>query len=132
MHALVISDIHGNIEAPRALEVRLGERLRGFSRIICLGDLVDYGPDPGGVIDWVRLHATDVVRGNHDHAVATGESCRSAPAFLEASVLTRQRLQSTLTHDQITYLSGLPLTVRLTGSDAVDRTPVTPRARKLG
>lgn len=110
MRALVISDIHGNIDALRALEAQLGTRLQAFERIICLGDLVDYGPNPGEVIDWVRSHVTDIVRGNHDHAVATGESCRSAPAFLEASVLTRQRLQLTLSESQIDYLKGLSFT----------------------
>ncbi len=120
MRALVISDIHGNIDALRALDARLGSTLREFDEIICLGDLVDYGPSPGEVIDWVRAHATHVIRGNHDHAVATGESCRSAPAFLEASIATRTRLQSTLSRDQLDYLLGLPLT------DAVNRNGAPP------
>jgi predicted phosphodiesterase len=115
MRALVISDIHGNIEALRALEAHWGARLQEFDRIICLGDLLDYGPSPGEVIDWVRSHTTNVVRGNHDHAVATGESCKSAPAFLEASVLTRLRLQPTLSESQIDYLKALPLTDTVTG-----------------
>jgi protein phosphatase len=110
MRALVISDIHGNIHVLRALEARLGARLQQFDRIICLGDLVDYGPNPNEVIDWVRSHATHVVRGNHDHAVATGESCRSAPAFIEASIATRARLQPTLSRDHLEYLRTLPLT----------------------
>ena len=114
MRALLISDIHGNIDALRALEAPWGSRLQEFERIICLGDLVDYGPSPGDVIDWTRSHATNVVRGNHDHAVATGESCRSAPAFLEASVLTRLRLQETLTANQVDYLSALPYTDTVT------------------
>lgn len=114
MRALLISDIHGNIDALRALEAQWGSRLHEFDRIICLGDLVDYGPSPGDVIDWIRSHATNVVRGNHDHAVATGESCRSAPAFLEASVLTRLRLQPTLTANQVDYLSALPYTDTIT------------------
>ncbi len=120
MRALVISDIHGNIEALRALEAQWGERVRDFTQIICLGDLVDYGPNPGDVIDWVRSHATHVVRGNHDHAVATGESCRSAPFLLEASILTRERLQPTLSESHISYLGGLPLTDIVTDSEQAD------------
>lgn len=110
MRALVISDIHGNIDVLRALEARLGARLKQFDRVICLGDLVDYGPNPGEVIDWVRSHATHVVRGNHDHAVATGEACRSAPAFLEAAIATRTRLQPMLSREHLEYLRQLPLT----------------------
>jgi protein phosphatase len=62
MRALVISDVHGNIDALRALERRWGAGLDTFDRIVCLGDLVDYGPDPGDVFDWVRARATDIVR----------------------------------------------------------------------
>jgi putative phosphoesterase len=108
MRALVISDIHGNIDALRALELQWGPTFQGFDRLVCLGDLVDYGPDPKDVIEWVCARATDVVRGNHDHAMATGEPCRSTPAFLEASMLTRQRLRSTLTGDELAYLRNLP------------------------
>jgi len=114
VRALLISDVHGNIDVLHALETQWGARFREFERIICLGDLVDYGPSPGDVIEWVRAHATHVVRGNHDHAVATGEPCKSATAFLEASVLTRLRLQPTLTEGQIDYLNSLPLTDTLT------------------
>jgi predicted phosphodiesterase len=119
MRAIVISDIHGNIDVLRALESRWGSRLEAFDRVVCLGDLVDYGPDPGEVIDWIRAHATDVVRGNHDHAMATGEPCRSSPAYLEASIETRRRLASTLTRDQIAYLEGLPVTRALVAGDRI-------------
>jgi predicted phosphodiesterase len=117
MRTLVISDIHGNIDALRAVELQWDGRLDQFDRIVCLGDLVDYGPDATEVIDWVRSHATDVVRGNHDHAMATGESCESAPAYLEASITTRECLRTTLTREEIAYLSALPLTGRVTDGE---------------
>jgi predicted phosphodiesterase len=110
MHALVIADIHANIDALLALELQWKGGLRDFDRIVCLGDLVDYGPDPRAVIDWVRAHATDVVRGNHDHAMATGEPCESSPAYLPASLATRDRLRPMLTQEEIAYLAALPLT----------------------
>jgi len=110
VRTLVISDIHGNIDALRAIELQWESQFRRFDRIVCLGDLVDYGPDASDVIDWVRSHATDVVRGNHDHAMATGEPCESAPAYLEASIATRDCLRATLTRDELSYLGTLPLT----------------------
>lgn len=116
MRALLISDVHGNIDALRAIERQWDNGLPQFDQILCLGDLVDYGPDAKAVIEWVRSHATDVVRGNHDHAMATGEPCESAPAYLEASVITRDRLRATLTRDEIDFLGGLPLT-RSVGDD---------------
>ena len=114
MRAIVISDIHGNIDVLRALERRLGERLAEFERVICMGDLVDYGPYPNEVIEWIRERATDVVRGNHDHAVATGAPCESSPSYLQASIATRARLRDRLTPDAIDYLSRLPLEARVT------------------
>jgi len=45
MKLLIISDIHGNKDALDAvLSVPHDE-------VICLGDLVDYGPDPVGCIE---------------------------------------------------------------------------------
>ncbi|MCE4602891.1 MAG: metallophosphatase family protein [Desulfurococcales archaeon] len=69
---LVISDIHGNLPA---LEAVL-DAARGWDEIIVLGDLVDYGPWPGEVIDALRSLGAVIVRGNHDHAVAYGVDCR--------------------------------------------------------
>lgn len=37
-----------------------------YEAILCLGDVVGYGPNPNEVAEWVRLHADVVVRGNHD------------------------------------------------------------------
>ena len=51
MRALVISDIHGNIDALRAIELQWDRGLHEFERVICLGDLVDYGPDPSAVVE---------------------------------------------------------------------------------
>ncbi len=40
----VLSDIHGNLEALQA--VLADANYYGVDAIFCLGDLVDYGPDP--------------------------------------------------------------------------------------
>jgi predicted phosphodiesterase len=64
---LILSDIHGNLEALTAvLDSATGE----YDRSLCLGDLVGYGADPNAVVDWVRANASVVVRGNHDRACA--------------------------------------------------------------
>jgi predicted phosphodiesterase len=132
MRTIVISDIHGNIDVVRALEHRWGRHLEQFDRVVCLGDLVDYGPDARDVIDWVRACATDVVRGNHDHAMATGDPCGSSSRYLQASRLTRERLRETLDSGHLAYLAGLPTRVelRLDGEDwlvvhATPRNPLT-------
>lgn len=84
MRVLVVSDIHGNLEALR----RVADRT--FDQVLCLGDLVDYGPRPKECIDWVRSHSTATMRGNHDHALASEESCpRSARRPKRRSMILR-------------------------------------------
>ncbi len=65
MRYLILSDIHANWEALQAV---LDAAHGSFDQIVCLGDVVGYGPDPNPVVDWVRLNVTCIVRGNHDKA----------------------------------------------------------------
>jgi predicted phosphodiesterase len=63
---LILSDIHANWEALNAvLDDASSHR---FHAILCLGDIVGYGPNPNEVTAWVRAHADVVIRGNHDKA----------------------------------------------------------------
>jgi len=104
MRALVISDIHGNFEALRA--VTEAER---FDRVLCLGDIVDYGPQPVETVRWVREHVDAFVRGNHDMAVGAGVACRSAPAFRRLSEESRKLTVPMLSEEERGFLAGLPL-----------------------
>src|SRR5262249_61617329 len=63
MRILVLSDIHAN---PLALEAIREE----FDVCLFVGDVVDYGIEPGPCIDWDRRNAKYAVRGNHDHGAA--------------------------------------------------------------
>jgi predicted phosphodiesterase len=119
MRVLVLSDIHGNIDALQAIEADVLHD--HFDEVWVLGDLVDYGAAPADVIAWVQAHATRTVRGNHDHAVGTGEDCRSAPLYRDLAVATREHFRSRLAAADLTYLSGLPLhaAATLAGQDAV-------------
>ena len=63
MRYLILSDIHGNLEA---LEAVIEHAAGQYDEIACLGDLVGYGADPNAVTDWVREHCSRVIRGNHD------------------------------------------------------------------
>lgn len=51
MRYLVLSDIHSNLEA---LDQVLEAARDHFDRVVCLGDLVGYGPDPNAVVAKVR------------------------------------------------------------------------------
>jgi predicted phosphodiesterase len=111
LRVLLISDIHGNLEALRAVL----EHAKGWDPVWVLGDLVDYGPDPHEVIDVVRELAPDIiVRGNHDNAAAFGTDCFCDPKIHRLSVCTRENITLRLvSREQIRWLQGLPLRSRL-------------------
>jgi len=63
---LILSDIHGNVEALDA--VRHHARRKRRDRVLFLGDAVGYGGGPNQVVDWLRSLGPELlaVRGNHD------------------------------------------------------------------
>jgi putative phosphoesterase len=66
----VLADIHGNLPALEACWQLLGTLEVDLT--VCLGDLVQYGPYPAEVVDFVREHGIECVQGNCDRAVARG------------------------------------------------------------
>lgn len=63
----IISDIHSNIEALSEVFKRIdGERV---DNVICLGDVIGYGPDPDECVDIIRSRCKFTIRGNHDDAL---------------------------------------------------------------
>ena len=103
MKFAIISDIHANYEALRAvLEVIHGLRIE---HIYCAGDIVGYGPDPGRCIDLVRECGIVCVQGNHDEAVAQGHPREQMLPEAESAVYwTHAQLDA----DQVQWLAGLP------------------------
>lgn len=67
MKYFIFSDIHGNLEA---LDVVL-QQIDDFhpDRVICLGDVIGYGPNPNECVQRVNQVAEFTIMGNHDHAV---------------------------------------------------------------
>lgn len=63
MKVLIVSDVHGNLEA---LETVLAETEGRYDELWCLGDVVGYGPDPNACIELLREKNVVSVMGNHD------------------------------------------------------------------
>ena len=102
MRYLILSDIHGNLQA---LEAVLAAA-RGWDRLLVLGDLVGYGADPNAVIERVRsLAPAAVVRGNHDK-VACGLD--DGTDFNQVALLSALWTAGELTAAHREYLRGLP------------------------
>ena len=66
----IISDLHSNMEALSAVLARLDREK--IERIVCLGDVVGYGPDPEHCIDTVMERCQLTLQGNHDEALIHG------------------------------------------------------------
>ena len=66
MKALILSDLHSNIIALEAI----WEKEKGSDFICCTGDLVDWGPYPKEVINWIQAHDVLTTQGNHDQWVS--------------------------------------------------------------
>ena len=62
-----VSDIHSNLEAFTAVIAEIDRR--GIQDIVCLGDIVGYGPNPTECIDLVARRCKTALMGNHDFAV---------------------------------------------------------------
>jgi diadenosine tetraphosphatase ApaH/serine/threonine PP2A family protein phosphatase len=86
----VLSDVHANREAFEAVLADC-ERL-GAERIICLGDVVGYGPDPRACVRLARQRCAVTLQGNHDHAVVH-QALGFNPVAREAIRWTRERLR---------------------------------------
>jgi putative phosphoesterase len=69
MRVLIVSDIHSNLTS---LE-RVIEDAGDFDCLICAGDIVGYGPEPGGCVDILRKHGAMSVKGNHDVSITNGD-----------------------------------------------------------
>lgn len=85
MRVAVISDMHGNAVAFDAVLEDIGRQ--GVDRIVCLGDTLQGGPQPGEVVERLRELDCPVVLGNADAFLLTGQDDDGHP-------VTEQQLAS--------------------------------------
>lgn len=90
MKRAIISDIHGNFEALTAVLGRIGDL--NVDEIICLGDIIGYGPDPLRCLDTVIDRCQLTILGNHDQA-AIFDPEGFNPVAMKAIYWTREQLE---------------------------------------
>jgi len=106
MRFAIVTDIHSNIDA---LDVVLGT-LRDDDAVLCLGDVVGYGPNPNECVQRIRARATATVLGNHDVAAIDNFGLSYFnPAAREAMKWT----QKALTPENLAWLDGLGYEFRM-------------------
>ncbi len=112
-HTYVMSDIHG---MAHLLEEMLGRI--GFSpedRLYILGDLIDRGPDPAGVLDLVMgKENITVLTGNHEDAFASwyeseADKVGNPYYYNTYEILMDSRKTGEKLPEYVRFMKGLPL-----------------------
>jgi predicted phosphodiesterase len=102
MRILILSDLHANATA---LEAALAAVRGRWERVVCLGDVVGYGPDPNEVTSKIRELGAQTIRGNHDKAAAGLMPTDDFNPVAKAAVdWTRSQLSA----DNLKWLAELP------------------------
>src|SRR3954467_11297255 len=110
----VLGDIHGNLEALRAVLAALDER--GVRALLCLGDVVGYNADADACAALPRQRGARVILGNHD-LIATRrlgfECCANKARYALA------RTRRTLARETADWLATLPERLLVDGEIAL-------------
>ena len=119
MRIAIISDIHANLAALES--VLAHAKSVGYDSMICLGDVVGYGPDPVECVDLVRQHCEWTLLGNHDFA-AVYEPTNFNPVAAKAVFWTRaQTLEGEWLRRHIADLQRDRDEDRISDTDFLDR-----------
>ena len=103
MLVAILSDIHGNHEALTAVWADMAAF--AVDEIVCLGDMVGYGPDPDEVVRSVRSRGALCCLGNHELGIAF-PSERSW--FNETARKGLGLTANLLSNDSLAYIATLP------------------------
>jgi|Deesub1362B_J571_1020462.scaffolds.fasta_scaffold03337_6 predicted phosphodiesterase len=103
MRYAILSDIHGNLEALQAVLRDIEQQ--GVDKIVCLGDVVGYGPNPNECVDVIREKAHICLMGNHDYAAIGKEPIEYFNPYARDAILWTRRQ---LTGDNLAFLRDLP------------------------
>lgn len=119
MRVGLLSDIHSNLEALEAVLQAMPQ----VDRVVVLGDIVGYGPDPNGVIARLRSIGARAVRGNHDQAMLDPASIE---LFNPHAAASARWTRTVLTPQSLRYLATLPSHGRVGRHRAVHGSPRKP------
>jgi predicted phosphodiesterase len=104
MRALILSDIHANLEALTAVLDAAGAH-GTYDELWNLGDVVGYGGAPNQVIERIRPLAALNVRGNHDRVCGgTASSLGFNPTARAAALWTHDQLCP----ENLAWLNAMP------------------------
>jgi predicted phosphodiesterase len=121
MAIAIISDIHGNLEALKAVFNYIDQN--NIQSVYCLGDIVGYGPNPNECVELVAERCEYVVIGNHDHAAL---GLTSTEYFNDFAKISTHWTTNNLSEENKNYLHALDFTLSTEKFLAVHATPSAP------
>ena len=110
MRYAVFSDVHANLIAWNAVRDDIGQR--EVDVLVCLGDLVGYGPRPMEVLAGIQAATPNILMGNHD-AAAVG--ALDSSIFNDRARHSTEWTAQTLTEEARAFLADLPLAMESEG-----------------
>ena len=110
MRYAILSDIHANAAALRTVLVDAQDM--HVDKLICLGDVLGYGPDPVQALEmaYSRIHVC--LAGNHDDAVCGRCSTDDFNDFAAAAVVRQRKM---LANEAMEWLKKLPYACAMPG-----------------
>lgn len=128
MKLAIISDIHGNSEALRTVLDDISKR--DVEGIICLGDIVGYGPDPATCVSLVSKQCHWSLMGNHDFSVLY-EPTNFNPGAEQAAWWTRRQFEQEddpeVRRERFSFFSRLRVRVRFGPDEKIIAVHGSPR-----
>ncbi len=103
MRIAVLSDIHGNLDAFR--EVLQDMDHFRVDQVICLGDMIGYGPEPEETIRLIQERDIPSVMGNHEMAVVKPQLQEWFNPLARESI---HKTQTLLSAETLLFIRGLP------------------------
>jgi len=101
----IVSDVHGNIESLQ----RAFSLIPDDDTLLCLGDIVGYGPNPNECVKMLRDRAKGAVLGNHDLAALENFGVEY---FNDAARAAIEWTQTVLDEESRAWLNGLSYELR--------------------
>jgi predicted phosphodiesterase len=108
MLVAILSDIHANYEALCAVVsdfVQINPE-----KVICLGDLIGYGPDPDEVVQYFRTKGYLSVLGNHEAVLADRRLLRWFNFQAKENSLTTEKM---LSEENLMFCQSLPASLQI-------------------
>lgn len=107
----VLSDVHGNLEALRAVLADISAQ--GAARMLNLGDMVGYGPEPDACVRLLREVGVESILGNHEHGLVEAQA---RGWFNPQARKALDRTRELLSDEALMYFRTLPRTMEAEGA----------------